>query len=99
MMAKCGRCGFNLPLAERFRDLIPNLHVRLDQRASVNCPAMKSDRSFCCDKASGLHLLGPEAIMRGDNKLRVGEMGLQKPTELIAVPGVHRHDNVVQQCD
>src|ERR1035437_829056 len=97
MVTKCCCGGLDLPLPECSRDLVPDLQVRLDQRTSVDCPAMESDGSLCRDKTSRLHLLGPQPVMRSDNKLRVGEIRLQEFAELIAVSGVHRHNHVVQK--
>src|ERR1700757_2756383 len=97
MVTKCRRGRLDLPLPQRRSDLIPNLQIRLNQRTTVDCPAMESDRSLCRDKTGRPHLLCPQAVMRSDNKLRVGEIRLQELAELIAVSSVHRHDHVVQE--
>ena len=52
---------------------------------------------FDGDKTSRLHLLGPQAVMRRDDELRVWEMRLQELAELVAMPGIHGHHNIIQQ--
>ena len=58
---------------------------------------MKGEGRFRGDKAGRLHLLGPQAVMRGDDELRVGKIRLQEFAEFIAMPGINGHDHIVQE--
>ena len=97
MVPERGGRGLDLALCQRSCDLVPNFQIRLDQRAGVDRPAMECDGGLGGDKAGRLHLLGPQAVMRGDDELRVREMRLQQFAELVAVAGINGHNHVVQE--
>src|SRR5439155_14732432 len=60
---------------------------------------MERDGRLTSDQAGRFHLRGPQAVMRRDDELGVGKLRLQQLAELITVPRIDGHDDVVQQRD
>src|SRR5437016_4164381 len=96
MTERCGR-NFDLALSEGGIDLIPDLLVGFDQRAGVDRPTVECERRFGRDQTRRSHLLGPEAVVRGDNELRIGKMCFQELAEFVAMPHVDGHNHIVEK--
>ena len=96
MVTECSSGHLDLALPKRGGDLVPYFLVRLDQRTRVDCPAVKSEGRLGADETGGLQLLGPQAVMRSDDELRLGKVGLQQFAELITMSGIDGHDHVVR---
>ena len=95
MTERCGR-NFDLALSEGGIDLIPDLLAGFDQRAGVDRPTVECERRFGRDQPRRSHLLGPEAVVRGDDELCIGKVRLQELAEFVAMPDVDGHDDIVE---
>ena len=86
----------NIVLAEVHFDLLPDLRNLLEDGTGLNAPAVKGNSAFGFNKAFGLHLLGPDLVVSGDDELGTRKTVLEESTELLPVILVDGHHDVIE---